>query len=195
MNTHFVYNCLNAITGLIVQDKSVEALKAISDFSSLNRFYLESYSKQRVTLETEFTFLSRYVSLQNLRFGNAVAFVVQVSSGLDARTVVLPSMLIQPLIENSLIHGFHRSDTLPHEPQIELLVDKVGKHLIITCKDNGCGFDVSRRSTGSLGLQLIKAQLALVDPGATLDISSAPGKGTTATLTFTYVSLNGYNLL
>jgi LytS/YehU family sensor histidine kinase len=195
MNTHFVYNCLNAISNLIAQEKTLDAMKGVSDFAFLNRFYLDAYSKPLISLELEIQFLRAYVALQNLRFKNSVVFKVVLRHGLQASVTYLPPMLLQPLVENSIMHGFVNSLEKIPSREIVLKAEKVGERLVLTCKDNGCGFDVTNTPATSHGLSLIRELLDLAGMNGALEIASVPGAGTTAIMSFNYTTFNIKNSL
>lgn len=136
MNPHFFYNALNTIQSYIVTDDKRNAAAYLSKFSKLTRTILEMTGKETVTLTEEINALKLYLDLEKVRFNNELHYAVNVINGLEVDVVRIPSMIVQPYIENSLKHGLlHKSG------EKILLVDflKRDGNLSIIIDDNGIG--------------------------------------------------------
>lgn len=136
MNPHFFYNALNTIQSYIVTDDKRNAAAYLSKFSKLTRTILEMTGKETVTLTEEINALKLYLDLEKVRFNNELHYAVNVINGLEVDVVRIPSMIVQPYIENSLKHGLlHKSG------EKVLLVDflKRDGNLSIIIDDNGIG--------------------------------------------------------
>ncbi|MEE8148825.1 MAG: histidine kinase, partial [candidate division Zixibacteria bacterium] len=107
LNPHFLYNSLNAISGLVVSGKRDEAADAIGRLGELLRETLEHQGENFVKLEQELEIVGHYISVIKYRFGDKVRFVEKV----DHKTSQLriPSMLLLPIIENAIKHGLGRN--------------------------------------------------------------------------------------
>lgn len=108
MNPHFIFNALASIQGSVLEQSPHEAADYISKFASLMRMILEYSNEEFIPLETEMDILNYYLDLQQLRYGNAFHFEIDVSqdhSGVNVSNVLIPPMLAQPFIENAIEHG------------------------------------------------------------------------------------------
>lgn len=136
MNPHFIYNTLNGIQGVMLLKGEKVANEYIGLFARILRKTLEMSITENLTLKEELNYLRGYVILQNLRLNYPVKFLENVPSLKDQENHMIPPMLIQPLIENAILHGL---SPLNHQGHIILTI-KLEKHtMIITLEDNGVG--------------------------------------------------------
>lgn len=105
MNPHFIFNTLNSIQALINNNKQQEAANNIGVFSQLVRKNLEDSLEGFCTLGEELTRLKLYVEMENLRFNNCIEFLLEKDPALNENTVKIPAFILQPLVENSILHG------------------------------------------------------------------------------------------
>lgn len=105
INPHFIFNSLSSIQHFITSDDRVAALKFLSKFSHLLRQVLESSINGNVLLREELKLLQMYLELEALRFDNSFSFAIDVDDSLDADAIEIPTMILQPLIENAILHG------------------------------------------------------------------------------------------
>lgn len=136
MNPHFFYNALNTIQSFIITDDKRNAATYLSKFSKLTRTILEMTGKETVTLQEEVNSLQLYLDLEKVRFNNELNYTIHVAKGLDAELVKIPSMIVQPYIENSIKHG------LLHKNGEKILLIhflKRENNLTIVIDDNGIG--------------------------------------------------------
>lgn len=178
---HFLYNTLNGFIGLnrIGDRQTLE--KAILSLSSLLRYILEQ--TDWVTLQDEFLFLQRYCELQQLRFQERL----QVNFHYDEAVAAfrLPKLLLQPLVENAIIHGVEPLDrvctlkvTAEVNPPSSKEV-KLDSSLFITVEDDGVGFNLHKLAKAtSLGLSNVSERLKVAYPEASLHITSSSERGT-----------------
>lgn len=141
MNPHFFYNALNTIQSFIITDDKRNATTYLSKFSKLTRTILEMTGKEMVTLQDEVNSLKLYLDLEKVRFNNEFTYSINVTRGLDTDVIKIPSMIVQPYIENSIKHGL-----LHMKGGKILLVDFLKKddNLCIVIDDNGIGRKKSR---------------------------------------------------
>ncbi len=137
MNPHFLYNTLEVIRNLVVFDGE-KAEELIEELTDLLRYSI-SNSKREVTLQEDMIAIEHYLHIQNTRFGERLK--VNINLEPSCYDVVVPKLLIQPLLENSIKYGFQNS--------MELTIDVVGRviddgALIIEVADNGGGMDADR---------------------------------------------------
>jgi two-component system sensor histidine kinase YesM len=127
------------------------------------------------TIEKEFIFLEKYCNLQQMRLQEKLTFVVEYDK--EIKDFIIPKLLLQPVVENSIIHGIE-----PIEGLCELIISakKTNENIVdIIIKDTGTGFDVNEISNNSVGLANIKERLLLAYQDASIDIKSQISEGTT----------------
>jgi DNA-binding response OmpR family regulator/anti-sigma regulatory factor (Ser/Thr protein kinase) len=105
MNPHFIFNVLNSIQYHIMEENKEIAIKSISEFSKLIRTSLNYSDKDLITMNQEVEFLTTYLNLEADRFRGKLFFDMTVEEGIDVEDIMVPPMLIQPFIENSIVHG------------------------------------------------------------------------------------------
>ncbi|HVZ96377.1 MAG TPA: histidine kinase [Chitinophagaceae bacterium] len=137
MNPHFIFNCLNSIEYFIMQSDKRQASDYLNKFSILIRNILDSSRNDRVPLMKDMETLNLYVELEQLRFNNKFNFKSYIDPALRGGDYRVPPLLIQPFVENAIVHGLANSD----EDQLHLTVtaslhDNMIKYVI---QDNGIG--------------------------------------------------------
>ncbi len=136
MNPHFVFNSLSAIQSFIYTNDASEASDYLSDFSRLMRLILENSRSEEVSLSREVQALKLYFRLQKLRFFDKFDYEVVVDSPVAIQQVMIPPMLIQPFIENSIEHGMlHKKE----KGLITLEIRFNNNHLEVIVTDDGVG--------------------------------------------------------
>lgn len=137
MNPHFVFNSLNSIKHFIISNEKESAVHYLNKFAKLIRKILEVSMVKEVTLEEEIETLKLYMSIENLRMSNEIEFIVNIKDNIDSQSIKIPSLILQPFIENSIWHGLSSKDG----PKIiDLLFSKEEDGYInITIIDNGIG--------------------------------------------------------
>lgn len=136
MNPHFMYNTLNSIQDLILKSDIKNTNYYLSKFSTLMRKILEFSENETVLLDEEIEMLQTYLELEKLRFGSDFNFQISVNSSLNLQQTHIPSLIIQPFVENAIKHGLlHKKG----EKFIELDFIKTEEGLLISITDNGVG--------------------------------------------------------
>lgn len=167
MNPHFIFNTLNSIQYYMYQNDKVATNNYLTKFSSLMRKVLDNSQNTSVPLRDELDALKLYLELECLRFKDKFEFNITVDEELDTLMYKVPTMLIQPYVENSICHGL-----IPMEGKGYVNIDLKlsGKHIICTIKDNGIGREAAaeiRRQKGtnhnSLGTRITASRLDLVN--------------------------------
>lgn len=136
LNPHFIFNSLNSIQYYIL-DQSVEpALNYLADFSKLMRSVLQNSLRPHITLEEEIQFLTLYMDLERMRFANKFDYEFLVDDEIEEDLTMIPPMLLQPYLENTVVHGL-----APKESDGHVLVEfkRDDKQVICSIKDNGIG--------------------------------------------------------
>ncbi|MGN0666899.1 MAG: sensor histidine kinase [Huintestinicola sp.] len=174
---HFLYNSLNTIYGLCEKDPST-AKKAVNDFADYLRGNMDCLSRKNpVPFETELKHLRSYISLEEMRFRNKLEIVWDI----ETSSFMLPALTVQPLVENAVKHGICKADKVG---TIKISARELPDCFEIEVTDNGVGFDVNNipdDGRSHLGIENVRNRLWKMC-GATLEISSEIGKGTSAVI-------------
>jgi tetratricopeptide (TPR) repeat protein len=137
MNPHFFFNALSSLQSFALQQNDGKALASnLSRFSHIMRETLESTYKEYVTVEQEKDFLNEYLELQKMRFPQKFSYEITIDPLVEADEWMIPSMILQPFVENSIEHGFTGIDYPGH---IVITFHKTTNDLLITITDNGKG--------------------------------------------------------
>lgn len=167
VNPHFMFNCMNSINRLILQGENEKASAYLAKFSKLVRQILENAGKSFVPLEQELSLLESYIELETLRFKERINYQILVADEVDVEDISIPSMLLQPFVENAIWHG------LMHKPNGEtgkILIDIRGDNgqLLCSVADNGIGREKARQlqeqsvlKKTSMGVQITEERLRL----------------------------------
>ncbi len=112
MNPHFISNTLNAIDSMIYTNNKAEASKYLVQFAKLSRLVLANTEKTLIPLKKEIETLSYYLSLEKMRFEDELSFELNIDEKLDLEQIFVPPMLIQPFVENAVLHGVQPKETV-----------------------------------------------------------------------------------
>jgi LytS/YehU family sensor histidine kinase len=134
MNPHFIFNCLNSIHYCIEKKESEKAGHYLLKFSYLTRRVLENSSKTAISLEEDLNMLKAYLELEQLRSGNRFKYSITIGRGIDAAEIAVPMLLLQPLVENAVWHGF---DSRRTDGFIKIEIEKIKNEITMRVKDNG----------------------------------------------------------
>lgn len=145
MNPHFIFNAMNSIMFLIVNNNPKAARKYLSQFSKLMRFVLENSKHNFISLESEVETLRSYLELEKLRYGEHINIHIEISEDIDLRTSKIPPMLIQPILENALMHGLAPKSEAGN---LWLTFSTHSKGFYVIIKDNGIGRVAAQKFTG-----------------------------------------------
>lgn len=136
INPHFIFNSLNSIQDFIFRNEKEEANSYLSKFASLMRMILDNSSKKFITLNEEIRFINLYIELESLRFQGKFNYMLRVSKDIVTDNIFLPPMILQPYIENAIIHGLAPKKS----SGILSLSFKLEKNfLVCIIEDNGTG--------------------------------------------------------
>lgn len=156
LNPHFVFNALSSIQGLINKQDIEGANRYLSDFARLMRDSMTNNNKEQTTLKEEIITLDTYLKLEQLRFG----FSYEIKTNdINIYETEIPSLLLQPLIENAVKHGI---SALKEKGCINLEFSKNNTDMVVTLKDNGGGFKF-KEDTPGFGLKLTRDRIKLLN--------------------------------
>lgn len=176
IRSHFVFNILNAISGMCKYDPEM-ADDTIVRFARYLRNNINIMEKDtNIPFNTDLRQVEDYVALEQVRFGDKIEFYTDI----ETDDFLLPPLIVQPVIENAIKHGISKKQG---NGTIVLRTREVSGNTVITVEDDGVGFDMTElEKERSVGIRNIRFRLEHLVNG-TLDIKSEIGKGTTVTIT------------
>ncbi len=165
MNPHFLFNSLNSIKLYIINNDKKNAVHYLNKFSKLVRKILEASSLKEIPLAEELETVQLYMNIENIRFSNEINFKTTIDKDIDIHTIKIPSLILQPFLENALWHGLSSKEG---EKNIDLHVSKGnGNSIYIIITDNGVGRDaaeiIKKRKIlkrKSVGIEITKERLS-----------------------------------
>lgn len=168
MNPHFVFNALNSIQHYILNSKGDEAVKYLSKFAKLIRLILSNSEKQIVTINEDLEALKLYLELERMRFENKFDYAIHIDSSIDGDYDEIPPMLIQPYLENAILHGINPKVGNGH---IDISMKIVNQFIKISIKDDGIGREKSKSVQSlqpaarhkSLGMKITKDRVRILN--------------------------------
>lgn len=166
MNPHFIFNCIHTINELLNELKIQESKTCLDKFSYLTRSVLENSKKREIPLLDELETLRLYIDLENMRFSSPFQYIFSIEPRIDMETTLIPPLILQPFVENSIKHGFRDPKT---SGLLKIGIRTQNETLICSIEDNGVGrasiFNI-KTSSGfkkeSLGIKLTEERLDLI---------------------------------
>ena len=165
MNPHFIFNCLNSIREMILNNENKQASHYLNKFAQLIRITLDQSSKPFVSLENTIDYLQRYIEMEKIRTSN-FTHTIEIDEDLTQNDIVLPPMLIQPFIENAIWHGA----ASPGQPmKIDIRFEKEQQQLLCIIDDNGIGIERSLKNKDAqlghdpVGIDNIKQRIRVLN--------------------------------
>lgn len=142
MNPHFIFNTLSSIQHFITTQETEGALKYLSKFARLMRKIMDNSKKPSIPVNDELEALNLYLELESLRFKNKFSYCIEVDEEIDVNDAVIPAMLIQPYVENSILHGLNNLAE-NKKGRLSVKLTKQDEMIICTVEDNGIGREKS----------------------------------------------------
>lgn len=136
MNPHFIFNALNGVQSVMILQGEAMANKYLGIFSKMLRSTMDMSNNELISLKDEVVYLTTYITFQNMRMEHQVNFEVKIDDEIDPHNCFLPTMLLQPIVENAVIHGLQ---PLKKSGHIKIKVSKKRNLLEIVVEDNGVG--------------------------------------------------------
>jgi hypothetical protein len=173
INPHFLFNCMNSINHLILSGELEKASLYLGKFSKLVRLILENSDSKEISLTNELATIRSYIELEELRFKGKINYRIDVDKSIDPEDTYVPSMILQPFVENAIWHGLmHRISSEPGT--IAISVENKREHLSCLIEDNGVGRgkagmlkEQSVIKNKSMGLKITEERLRFLNHGTT----------------------------
>lgn len=175
MNPHFIFNALNSIQIFMMKNQSEQALAYLGRFARLIRDVLDHSQLNTLPLSKELKMLENYMELEKLRFADQFSYDITISQELEVDFIEIPSMILQPFVENAIWHGLlHKKE----QGTLHIVFEQKGDRLLCTIQDDGIGRDRSaaiKQQNGqthhSRGLQITRDRLSLYNSRFNMDAS------------------------
>ncbi len=183
MNPHFTFNVMNSIQYYLTHNDSESANKYLGKFSLLMRKILDNSQTTFITLNDELIALKIYLELEKMRFEDSFDYVFTETENLPSEKLMVPSMILQPFVENSIKHGFAG---IKYKGLIEIKLDYTDRILTCSISDNGVGFSASstKKTTGhkSVGVKITTERIRKINSiyksNASIEINNGDVSGT-----------------
>lgn len=167
MNPHFIFNALNSIQFFIAKNDRLNAINYLSTFSKLIRGILNNSVNNKVKLSEEIELIKLYVNLELLRFENKFEFILSISPELEIDSIEIPSLLIQPYVENAILHGLYNK---PTKGTLKISVREDKDFVLFEIEDDGVGRETAQKlrqqnfpQHKSMGTVLTEERLKLIN--------------------------------
>ncbi|MGI9541840.1 MAG: tetratricopeptide repeat protein [Cyclobacteriaceae bacterium] len=168
INPHFIFNCMNSINQMILENDNQNASKYLTKFSKLIRLVLENAEEPEVSLKDELAMLEAYIQLEALRFNGEIKYQIKIKENIDPENTYMPSMVLQPFVENAIWHGLMPKKDAG-DGLISITIKQDQDQLLCLIEDNGVGrekaLELQQKSvwkSKSLGLKITEERLKLL---------------------------------
>lgn len=160
LNPHFMFNSINAICTLILKQDNKLAVTMLEKLCDLLRYSLYTDPLAKITVQEEIAILQTYLDIEQCRFQSNLKVLVTTQSGCDY--LLMPSLLLQPLVENAVKHGMGQKNNI----DISVNFSCNAGQLQIMITDTGTGFNLTEPASGGIGLKNCQDRLQLIYPGS-----------------------------
>ncbi|HTB24339.1 MAG TPA: histidine kinase, partial [Puia sp.] len=179
MNPHFIFNSLNSIKGMILENEQQKASRYLSKFAQMIRMTLNQSKEILTTMCENLEHLENYLEMEKLRFDDSFTYRIIVGESIDLEDTVIPTLMIQPLAENAIWHGLMQKEG---EKKLLICFSQMNGTISCTIEDNGIGINRSeqlksfvKQTHQSVGLSNIRNRIKILnekfDIGCCLDIT------------------------
>lgn len=167
MNPHFIYNAMNSIQALVMNDQPEQAVRYIGKFAKLLRQVLNNSDKSLVPLDSELSSLKLYIELESLRLHLNFDYCIDINENIVQENEMVPPLVLQPYVENALWHGLSNKEG---ERKLHITINTEGEFLICEIRDNGIGrtkaAEIKSKNVAantSKGLDITQRRLSLMN--------------------------------
>ena len=167
MNPHFIFNSLNSIGDYILSNDIKSANTYLTKFASVMRLILENSEHTTIALEEDLKALKLYMDVERLRLNNKFSYEINVDDKIDKTNVLVPPLILQPFVENSIWHGLTKKDGAG---KINIRISEEDEMLVCVVEDNGVGNrsetfkeEVKQMGKKSLGMKITNARIDVMN--------------------------------
>jgi len=162
MNPHFIFNSFNTLINFIIKEKKEDSISHVTQMSGLIRGVIKNSKTVGIALDKEISLIQSYIDLEKKRFDFDVKFILEIEETLKEINPIVPSMILQPHLENAFVHGFSSQSV---NPTIRLKISKFSECDCIQCviSDNGVGRSQTKKENtlNHLGMATANTQQRL----------------------------------
>lgn len=187
INPHFLFNAMNTISRTALFENAEQTSDLVTDLAGIFRYMLDQ--RTTVPLYEELEFIRKYLKIQKIRFGERIEY--EIEAGRDVQDILIPPLIIQPLVENSIVHGL---EPLEEGGTVHIVLELIKKRLFITIRDTGVGITDSDKvqvleattkvDNSHIGMTNVLERIKLYyGKTAKMEIEQAQPKGTVIRLT------------
>ncbi len=162
MNPHFIFNALNSISDYMDKNDVKTASSYLMKFAKLTRSILENSEKKWITLQEDLELTELYIQIESLRLKNKLSHKIDVDDALDTENTMVPPMLLQPFIENSIWHGIALKEG---KGNIDIHIKKENGMVVCTVDDDGVGRKknlLNNNQKSSMGIKITRNRLDII---------------------------------
>jgi signal transduction histidine kinase len=186
LQPHFLFNTLNAISCLAGEGDTDAVMRVVERLGNLLRLSMETGGRQMVTLDEELALLDEYLAIEEIRFKDRLRIVRRIDP--EARTALVPSLILQPLVENAVTHGLARR---LDASLLEIAARHEGAELSIAVRDDGPGLPAgwALKTAAGQGLRNVMERLqALYGTASRFEVSNGTTGGAVALMRFPFLA-------
>lgn len=160
LNPHFIFNALQSVQRFIYQKDQEQSMEYLNSFSKLIRLTLENSDKDLIALDEEIEILDNYLHLQRLNHPGGFSYQITVSPNIETENIEIPVMLLQPFVENAVLHGLKDHE----DGKIKIVIKQKSNGLHIFIMDNGAGPDqlkdhANNKMHRSMGMDILNQRI------------------------------------
>jgi hypothetical protein len=159
LKPHFIFNILTPLQGYFIRGEKIEGLNYLNNFSGLMRGILNGIRDKQTVLKNEINFVSQYLQIQERRFDNCFTHHISMNLQQAPEQYIIPTLLLQPLVENAVEHGIIKSKK---DGRIDIIIEETESTLSITVKDNGTGLPADFKLKNNHALKIITERMLLL---------------------------------
>ncbi|MEZ4792217.1 MAG: tetratricopeptide repeat protein [Gelidibacter sp.] len=162
MNPHFIFNSLNSINDFISKNDAESAQNYLTKFAKMMRRTLESSNQKEITLEDDLKLLELYLQIEAIRLQHKFTYDIKVDEGLDKENTLIPPLILQPFIENSIWHGISNKEGKGH---IVIEIKKQDDMMLCSVDDDGVGRRpiIEASDKHSMGVDITKSRIDILN--------------------------------
>ncbi|MCB0463635.1 MAG: tetratricopeptide repeat protein [Flavobacteriaceae bacterium] len=164
MNPHFIFNSLNSIGDYISKNDTSKAKTYLSKFAKIMRQTLEHSNENEISLEEDLNLLENYMQMENQRLGGKLTYSINVDQHIDKEAVLVPPMILQPFVENSIWHGISKKEG---SGSISITIKKENNMLLCIVEDDGSGIQEDENTLmnqkKSLGQNITQKRIEIIN--------------------------------
>jgi ligand-binding sensor domain-containing protein len=201
MNPHFIFNALNSIKRMILDNQQQKASRYLSKFAQMIRLTLNQSKEIFATLQENIEYLERYLEMEKLRFDDSFTFQIHVDTELDEQETMIPTLMIQPLVENAIWHGLMHTEG---EKKLSISFFREADSIVCMIEDNGIGIRRSeqmkqerKNAHRSMGLDNLNNRIKIMnekyETGCSLEITDLKESGKNISGTLVVLKFNIVN--